>query len=86
MQKGCKPKLIVKLYLELVFNMQLQICGDMQTFSLSFEQNCLPGMKIVSNHVGDHDAVLDGVIECLHVRVIDKSVIPVPVHVWQGIS
>ena len=36
MQKGCKPKLIVKLYLELVFNMQLQNLWGHANFSLTF--------------------------------------------------
>ena len=58
----------------------------MQTFLWLFKQNCLPGMEIVSDHIGDDDAVLDSFVKCLHVRVINESVIPVPEHAGQRIS
>ena len=87
MQKGCKPKLIVKLYLELVFNMQLQNLWGHANFLLPpLKQNRLPGMKIVSDQVGKDDAILDCVVESLHVRVIDEFVIPVPEHTGQGVT
>ena len=41
MQKGCKPKLIVKLYLELEFNMQLQNLWGHATFLLPFRTKLL---------------------------------------------
>ena len=41
MQKGCKPKLIVKLYLELVFNMQLQNLWGHANFLLPFKTKLL---------------------------------------------
>ena len=63
-----------------------KICVDMQTFLWPFKQNCLPRMKIVSDQVGDDDAVLDSVVKSLHVRVIYESVIPVPEHARQRVS
>ena len=41
MQKGCKPKLIVKLYLELVFNMQLRNLWGHANFLLPLKTKLL---------------------------------------------
>ena len=60
--------------------------GTCKLFSCPLKQNCLPGMKIVSDHVGYDNSVLDSVVKCLHVRVIDELVIPIPVHTGQRVT
>ena len=45
-----------------------------------------PGVEIRPDEAGDHDPVLDRVLEGLHVGVVNHLVVPVPEHPRQGVT